>query len=85
MFTGFKIFIFKLQIDKAKNAKFVKTADLPEHLRSLLERWESGEEEKRKKKEYEDSLVKVLFLIDSKRTDLDFLQFFECRFKLLVF
>uniref|UniRef100_A0A0N5ASV0 Ubiquitin carboxyl-terminal hydrolase 47 n=1 Tax=Syphacia muris TaxID=451379 RepID=A0A0N5ASV0_9BILA len=47
------------RIDKAKNAKFLKTCDLPDHLKTILKRWETTEEEKRLKKEYEESLVKV--------------------------
>uniref|UniRef100_F1KQL2 Ubiquitin carboxyl-terminal hydrolase 47 n=1 Tax=Ascaris suum TaxID=6253 RepID=F1KQL2_ASCSU len=47
------------RIDRQKNAHFVKTVNLPQHLRTLLKRWEVEEEEKLKIKRVEETFVNV--------------------------
>ncbi|VDM44945.1 unnamed protein product [Toxocara canis] len=50
------------KIDRQRNAKFVKTVNLPSHLGSLLQRWEREEEEKLERKRLEETLVNVIVL-----------------------
>ncbi|MFH4980444.1 hypothetical protein AB6A40_007153 [Gnathostoma spinigerum] len=47
------------QIDRSRNAKFIKTVDLPAHLKEQLNRWELEEKEKIRQREYVESLVHV--------------------------
>ncbi|VDK67821.1 unnamed protein product, partial [Onchocerca ochengi] len=47
------------QIDRKRNAKFVKTNELPDHLLERLKRFEEQEKEKVRKKQYKESLVSV--------------------------
>ncbi|VDN05474.1 unnamed protein product [Thelazia callipaeda] len=47
------------QIDRKRNARFVKTTELADHLVKCLQRFKEQEEEKQKEKEYQESLVSI--------------------------
>ncbi|CAG9530513.1 unnamed protein product [Cercopithifilaria johnstoni] len=47
------------QIDRKRNAKFVRTGELADHLLERLKRFEEQEEEKLREKQYRESLVSV--------------------------
>uniref|UniRef100_A0A915PZW7 Ubiquitin carboxyl-terminal hydrolase n=1 Tax=Setaria digitata TaxID=48799 RepID=A0A915PZW7_9BILA len=47
------------QIDRKRNARFVKTSELADHLLERLKRFEEQEEEKLRERQYRESLVSV--------------------------
>ncbi|KAK6103014.1 Ubiquitin carboxyl-terminal hydrolase family protein [Brugia pahangi] len=47
------------QIDRKRNARFIKTGELADHLLERLKRFEELEEEKLREKQYKESLVSV--------------------------
>lgn len=47
------------QIDRKRNARFIKTGELADHLLERLRRFEELEEEKLREKQYKESLVSV--------------------------
>lgn len=57
------------RVEYDKNASFIRTADLPEHLVELKEKWIRDELEEEKNRKHQESLVKVSIVSGSLVTD----------------
>lgn len=55
------------QVDLNNNAHFIRTIDLPEHLKKLKQNLQLEEEERERKARYEQELVKVCEKWESKK------------------